>query len=124
MSQNPTLGELFAREYELPLPLVPYGILTTEALALRSRGDAPVNTFDRPTLEFEMARLQAHASIEGFSQRLEREISPGRLRAQLGRSMPWRIADFGRYQQIRNREAEALIERVRPDASAPGAAPR
>ncbi len=124
VSQNPTLRELFAREYELPLPLVPYGILTTEALALRSRSGAPINTFDRPALEFEMARLQAHASIKGFSERLAREISPVRLRAQLGRSMPWRSADFGRYQQIRGREAEQLIERVRPDRDAPGAAPR
>lgn len=116
---NRTLGETFERDYGLPLRLIPYGLLSTEALALRSPGGAPVNTFDRPVLEFEMARLQAHPSINGFRERLQREISPGRLRARLGRSMPWKVADFGRYQELREREAEAQIERARRGGAAP-----
>ena len=121
---NPTLRETFESEYDLPLRLIPYALLSTEALALRSPGGAPINTLDRPVLEHEMARLQANAAIEGFQKRLGKEIALGRLPSQLRRSMPWTSGDFNRYQKIREREMRELIERSRPDLLEAAPAPR
>jgi len=121
---HPTLRETFASEYGLPLALIPYGVVSTEALALRSPGGAPINTFDRPVLEFEMARLQAHARIDAFRDRLGHDITTGSLRARLGATMPWNSKDFRRYQELRKQEAERRIERARPDLAKPPGGPR
>jgi spermidine synthase len=121
---NPTLRAAFESEYELPLRLIPYAVLSTEALPLRSPGGGPINTFDRPVLEHEMARLQANAEIDGFEKRLAEDISLGRLRGALGRSMPWTSADFNRYQELREREMRERVERSRPDLLETAPAPR
>jgi hypothetical protein len=121
VTANPTLRATFEEAYQLPVALIPYGVLSTEALALRSPGGAAINTFDRPVLEHAMARLQAHASIDAFRGRLEKQMDPGHLRGRLRRWMPWSFADFRRYQELRKAEADRQIERARPGWTPPAA---
>jgi hypothetical protein len=102
----------FDEAFGLPLALVPYAILSTEALALRAPG-APLNTLDLPVLEFEMTRLRESASIEAFRDRVFGGIDREALRRGLAGPFAWRAEDFERFlrlrlEQLRNPRGEVL----------------
>lgn len=106
---QPVLREQFAETFGLPIELLPYAILSTEALALRDPG-APLNTLDFPVLEFEMARLQENASIDRFRSRVFGSIDPEALRRAWARTLPWRPADFDRFSRLRLAQLQAVGE--------------
>ena len=91
----------FADAYTLPLRLLPYGIISADALELRPREAAPVNTLDFPVLEFEMARLGLGGKLEGFVEEVRAQFDWKALRAALGRSMRWKQAEFLLYADLR-----------------------
>jgi len=57
---------------------LPYLLLNTDAATLRNPGGAPVNTLDKPVLEFEMARLTAR-SLKELQHRIIENIKPAEL---------------------------------------------
>ncbi|TFH50982.1 MAG: spermine synthase, partial [Lysobacterales bacterium] len=95
------LRQHFADAYTLPLRLLPYSIVSTDALELRPRGSAPVNTLDFPVLEFEMARLGHAGSLEKFVEDVRARFDWKTIRAAFGRSMRWQPAEFLLYADLR-----------------------
>lgn len=67
--QNAQLAGYLRDDHGTDPAALPYLLLHTDVAALRNPGGAPLNTLDRPVLEFEMAQLEAH----GFGQ-LQRRI--------------------------------------------------
>jgi spermidine synthase len=57
---------------------LPYLLLNANAATLRNPGGAPVNTLDKPVLEFEMARLTAR-SLRELQHRIIENIKPVEL---------------------------------------------
>ena len=108
VASNEVLGDYLAEEHQLPARLIPYHVISTRALDLRS-GRAPVNRLDFPILEFEMARL-SEESFEGFTRRLEETIDLGDVRRRLQAHMAWRPAEFALGKDLRLGRSSRLGE--------------
>jgi hypothetical protein len=68
VADHPILGSYFLREFGIRPEWLPYELLRTNTHELVKGSDAPLNTLDRPALEFEMARLRKR----GFGTFLDR----------------------------------------------------
>jgi hypothetical protein len=100
VAEEPVLRRYLEEAFGLPVALLPYAILSSEALALRDPG-APQNTLDFPALEFEMARLREAASLERFRARIFGGIDREALRRAMSGTFAWRPEDFERFSQLR-----------------------
>jgi predicted membrane-bound spermidine synthase len=66
---NETLREYLATRHRLPVDLVPYGILTTDAFRMKGQV-TPINRLDRPVLEHHMARIEGSTRLFRLTDRL------------------------------------------------------
>jgi len=94
VTQEERLREYLAHAHALPVRLLPYTIVSTHALELRSPDPAPVNTLDLPALEFEMAQLSVERPLLEFLRRLHETMDLRRVRADVGASTDWSPAEF------------------------------
>ena len=74
IADNPVLADYFFKENGIRPEWLPYGLLSTHALALAGDREVPVNTLDYPALEFEIARL-GRRGLDGFKGRLLDSLS-------------------------------------------------
>ena len=86
------LAKYFATHYDILPEWIAYGLLSTNAFALLGDNTVPVNTLDKPTLEFEIARLRKRG-IEKFKQRLRGHIDLADLEQQFQPVMDWNPVD-------------------------------
>jgi predicted membrane-bound spermidine synthase/tetratricopeptide (TPR) repeat protein len=91
--------------------LIGYSLLSTDALALRSPQDVPVNTLDFPVLEHELARL-GRGEIPEFNRRLEASLDLRRARDVFEGVMAWDPGEFALWADMRERHSEATLVRV------------
>jgi spermidine synthase len=118
VTENEVLSRHFAEVYTLPLRLLPYGIISTDALALRPAKAASVNTLDFPVLEFEMARLGLGGSLENFVRKAQSQFDASVFQAAFGRSMNWQQGEYSLFADLRaisNFAADVLRLRVDRD---------
>ncbi|MEE8557762.1 MAG: spermine synthase, partial [Myxococcota bacterium] len=83
IATNERLSRYF-RENGLHPEWLPYGLLHRSAFTLIGDRTAPVNSLDRPVLEFHMARLQRRG-IRGFKRRLRGAMRVEEVAAAVGR---------------------------------------
>ena len=88
VARNAELQETFTEQYKMPLGMLPYSLVSTDVLALRSAGSFPVNTLDFPALEFEMASLPEEG-FEVFGERILAGFDIGALREAISPAMGW-----------------------------------
>jgi spermidine synthase len=101
VTSHEALRRHFAEAYTLPLRLLPYSIISTDALALRPRNSAAVNTLDLPVLEFEMARLGLGGSLDNFVEEVRTRFDWRTIQAAFSDSMKWEWAEFLLYADLR-----------------------
>ena len=100
--ENEALRRHFAEAHTLPLRLLPYGIISIDALELRSPEPAPVNTLDFPVLEFEMARLsRLDQGLENFIGEVQARFDWRNFRADFSRWMKWDPAEYSLFVDLR-----------------------
>ena len=78
VAQQEQLSSYLLDEHGIDPATLPYLLLNTDAATLRNPGGAPVNTLDKPVLEFEMAKLTAR-SLEELQYRIMENINPAEL---------------------------------------------
>ncbi len=113
---NRQLAEYYAVETQTPVRLLPYSILTLNALDL-PREEAPINTLDFPALEFAIAR-GPEESFAAFKKQLGARFDPEALEESLGDRVDWSIGDFLLYIDLQRKMASTLTEttgRLIPD---------
>ena len=92
---NEELRSYLADEHSMPLELIPYSVISTDAFSLQSAWQPPVNTLDYPILEFEMARLPPdNLNLEGFKSRLSRKLDLSPVRERVGQDFDWIPEEF------------------------------
>ncbi len=74
VADHPWMGRFFREQYELRPEWLLYGQLLTDAGVLLGNPDCPLNTLDRPELEFAMARLAAGSDYPAFTARVEEVV--------------------------------------------------
>lgn len=72
---HPWMGRFFHKEYDLRPDWLNYSLLLMDAGKLLTTPHGPVNTLDKPTLEFAMARLPGRG-YPAFSTRVENNVDP------------------------------------------------
>ena len=77
----------------LPPELLPYGLLCTRVSDLIGDPRAPLNTMDRPALEFEMARLDDR-DADDFLTRLRDNLNLADVAQALQPALAFRLADM------------------------------
>jgi len=92
VAQQEQLSAYLRDEHGIDPASLPYLLLNTNAATLRNPGGAPVNTLDKPVLEFEMARLTAR-NIKELQQRIVENIKPAEL-ASAFRHFDWSLASM------------------------------
>ena len=108
---NVQLKNYFAEKHTLPIDLIRYSVLSTNAYALRSREGARVNTLDFPVLEHEMARLDSDRTRLGrFKQLLIDRLDLRDVRDTVGGNIRWEAAEFVFWSDIRLRSSSTLGE--------------
>ena len=107
---NVRLKSYLADKHTLPIDLIRYSVLSTDAYSLRSREGAPVNTLDFPVLEHEMARLGGENRLIRFKQLLIDRLDLGGVRDALAGSVRWEPAEFVFWRDIRLRSSSTLGE--------------
>jgi spermidine synthase len=73
--QDAQLASYLRDDHDIDPASLPYLLLHRNVAALRKPGGAPLNTLDRPVLEFEMARLKARG-LEELQQRIVDSMDP------------------------------------------------
>ncbi len=116
VADNEVLRDFFVDAYSLPVRLLPYSVISTNSLALRSSGETTINTLDFPILEFEMARLQSRTSLEGFRERLQGQLDLGHLRNVVGSSVAWDPGEFLFHADLRISATSQLSRMLRRGA--------
>ena len=108
---NVQLKNYFAEKHTLPIDLIRYSVLSTNAYALRSREGARVNTLDFPVLEHEMARLDRDLTrLIRFKQLLIDRLDLRDVRDTLVGHVRWEAAEFVFWSDIRLRSSSTLGE--------------
>jgi spermidine synthase len=107
------LSRYFSQRHSLPLRLLPYGVISLDALEFRSPEGAPLNTLDFPVLEHEMARLQTGASLRKFKDRLKQQMDLEELQAALAPWMEWKPAEFLLHSDLRIKTTSTLARTLR-----------
>lgn len=74
VADHPWIGRFFREQYELRPEWLLYGQLLTDAGILLGNPACPLNTLDRPELEFAMARLTAGSNYPAFTARVEEAV--------------------------------------------------
>ena len=100
-----------AETFTIPVRFLPYSIVSSDVLALRSRGALSANTLDFPILEFEMARMGPAGSLKNFMDQVWDAFDAETMKTTVGQSMPWRLAEFSLFadlQGFNNAEANDL----------------
>ena len=92
MTQQEQLSAYLRGAHGIDPASLPYLLLNTDAATLRNPGGAPVNTLDKPVLEFEMARLTAR-NLKELQQRIVENINPAEL-ASAFRHFDWSLASM------------------------------
>lgn len=82
VADHPSLAKAFLNEYRLRPDLLAYGLITLDARQALGDPRAPLNTTDRPELEFTMARLRSRGYPE-FLKRLSGAIAVEPVRAAM-----------------------------------------
>ena len=98
---NVRLKSYLAEKHTLPIDLIGYSVLSTDAYALRSREGAPVNTLDFPVLEHEMARGGGENRLIRFKQLLIDRLDLSGVRDTLVGNVRWEPAEFVFWSDIR-----------------------
>lgn len=80
VTSNKVLSAYFHEETGIPAAWLSYSVLHTRALDLLGDTSAPINTLDRPELEFAIGRA-TRRSIDRFLDRLIPALSPEEIRA-------------------------------------------
>lgn len=106
--QQERLREYLAREHTLPVRLLPYSIVSTRALELRSSTPAPINTLDFPALEFEMTQLSEGKPLLEFMRLLHERMDLRRVRSDVAPEMIWNPAEFAFLSDLRLRNESTL----------------
>lgn len=75
VADHPWMGRFFHKEYDLRPDWLPYSLIITDAAKLLADTSTPLNTLDKPVLEFAMARL-ASRGYPAFSARIESNVNP------------------------------------------------
>ncbi len=108
------LRNYLAEEHYLPVDLIPYSVLSTDAFGLRADPNAPLNTIDFPVLEHEMARLDSEVRLVEFQERLAERLDLREVSRRLQPVMDWDPAGFALWSTLRlspsNLLGEALDE--------------
>ena len=119
VASNTKLQEFFAEEYKMPLRLLPYSLISTNVLELRSDVPAPINTLDFPALEFQMARAEAGGFRE-FGERVSAAYSVERLRDAVAPSLGWDGGENVLHASLRLPEDSKLWEWLSDRSLPPG----
>lgn len=107
---NDRLRSYLADEHALPVDLIPYGILSTDAIGLRADPSAVLNTLDFPSLEHEMARLDGETRLIELRQRLIDRLELTDVQRALGGTMDWSPGAFAFWGDLRLKEDSTLAE--------------
>jgi spermidine synthase len=92
VTQQEQLSAYLRDEHGIDPASLPYLLLNTDAATLRNPGGAPLNTLDKPVLEFEMARLTAR-NLKELQQRIVENIKPAEL-ASAFTHFDWSLASM------------------------------
>ncbi len=121
VATNKTLRTNFAREFDLPIDLLPYSVVTTELLRVPLPKGTPTNTLDLPTLEFSMARLSESSELVDFKRRLAAAIDPQILHAGFPPPTDWNVVDWLVFADSRLKAGRSIHTAVsRKARKAPG----
>jgi spermidine synthase len=93
VSSNPVLGSYFMSEHGILPELLPYGLLTDNAMELVGDTRAPINSLNFPSLEFHMSRL-TERGVHKFKNRLRQRMSLEAQRDALSGQIPWNRFDL------------------------------
>lgn len=74
VAENDILADYFLREHDLNPEWFRYGLVYRDALELIGDSGTPLNTLDRPALEFSMTRLRERG-MPGFQRRLKQALT-------------------------------------------------
>lgn len=88
IADNAELSDYFLGWFGIVPEWLPYALLDTETRPLLRDRNGPLNTLDRPVLEFEMARLRARG-IPNFRARLQARTTLARQAEILSPVMAW-----------------------------------
>ena len=89
VADNVELSDYFLGQYGIVPEWLPYALLDTETQPLLADKNGPLNTLDRPVLEFEMARLRDRG-IPAFKAGLRARATMARHEAMLSPVMSWK----------------------------------
>jgi predicted membrane-bound spermidine synthase len=107
---NETLSRYLAQHNQLASRMIPYSLLSTRALSLRSADGAPVNTLDFPVLEHEMARLNQDTLLD-FNRRLQQDLDLPRIRDLLADVLEWKPGELALWSDVRTSK-ESTLRRI------------
>jgi hypothetical protein len=110
VTADPTLRDYLVEQFALPVELVPYSVLATDAMRLHSGGPAPINTLDFPVLEHEMARLDTDTRLLGFKDLLTERLDLREVRRRLEPLLPWDPGAFAFWSDLRLSRSSTLFE--------------
>jgi tetratricopeptide (TPR) repeat protein len=107
------LRAYLALEHGVPIDMLAYGVLSTDAFSLLSRPDAPLNTLDFPALEQEMSRLDTEARLYGLSDLLVQRLDLRAVGRALGPPMGWDPGAFALWGDLRLSSSTMLFDVLR-----------
>jgi spermidine synthase/Flp pilus assembly protein TadD len=107
VARNAELQTYFTEEYKMPLGMLPYSLVSTDVLALRSADSPPLNTLDFPALEFEMARVP-DGGFREFGERILARFDTGARREAISSAMDWSSGECAFHAALRLPEDSLL----------------
>ncbi|MBF0176660.1 MAG: spermine synthase [Magnetococcales bacterium] len=117
VAREPVLANYFVQKLTTRAEWLPYGLLTTSPFDYVAKQDIPLNTLDRPVLEFAMAR-QAERGYDHFQAWLKSRMRLEEVQAVWNNPKTWNPAHLvlharalGRESMFAERWAELAVEK-------------